>query len=67
MAGFMTKSFLSSPEHHASKKERAAATRRYEQDRKASPAAFPVREIPVACRCRKWPFPHIHPAGEVWG
>lgn len=58
--GHMTKSWLASPENHATKRERKAATERYERELQANPKAFPVIEIAPACRCRKWPFPHIH-------
>jgi hypothetical protein len=58
--GYMTKSWLASPENHATQRERKAATAKYEREKKLDPAAFPMVEIVPACRCPKWPFPHIH-------
>jgi hypothetical protein len=53
--GHMTHSWLNSPEHNATKKERAKATAEYEKR-----GVYEQVEVLIACTCIHRPYAHLH-------
>jgi hypothetical protein len=57
--GHMTHSWLNSTEHRSTKKERAEATKEYEEKRAAAGDKWPVIEMLPACTCVYASFAHV--------
>jgi len=60
MYGTGTRSYNRSTEAREMKKQRAEATRRFEQQ----PLGPPIL-LPIACACNRYPFPHLHEERQV--